>query len=72
MFEEGHKIRIALAECGRTQVWLINKLRNCGIITDRTEMSSALNGARRGPKIDKMLKISIEILDKYKDEHREE
>ena len=65
MFEEGHKIRVALAERGLTQVWLINQLREQhGIITNKTEMSSVLSGTRHGPKAANMLKTSAEILKK--------
>ena len=69
MCEEGRKIRVALAECGLTQVWLIGKLRNRGIITDKTEMSSVLSGTRHGFKADRMLETSVEILNEYRDEH---
>lgn len=62
MFEEGRKIRVALAECGLTQVWLIGKLRNRGIITDKTEMSSVLSGTRHGFKADRILLIPKRIL----------
>ena len=62
MFEEGHRIRVALFEQNRTQVWLIQQLRSHGIITDKTEMSSALAGSRHGPKVEDMLRISAEIL----------
>lgn len=71
MFKEGRKIRVALAECGLTQVWLINELRNRGIITDKTEMSSVLSGTRHGYKADMMLQTSVEILDEYRNGHGE-
>ena len=69
MFEEGHRIRVALAEIAKTQVWLINQLEKRGIITDKTEMSSVLSGTRRGFKADRMLETSVEILNEYRDEH---
>lgn len=72
MFEEGRKIRVSLAENGLTQVWLIGKLRNRGIITDKTEMSSVLSGTRHGYKADMMLKTSVEILKEYRDERGKE
>ena len=53
---------MALCEQNRTQVWLIQQLRSHGIITDKTEMSSALAGSRHGPKVEDMLRISAEIL----------
>lgn len=72
MFEEGRKIRISLAAFDLTQVWLIGELRKRGIVTDKTEMSSVLSGTRHGFKADHMLKTSIEILNEYRDGHREE
>jgi hypothetical protein len=72
MFEEGHRIRIALAEIAKTQVWLINQLAKRGIITDKTEMSSVLSGTRHGSKADLMLQTSVEILNEYRDGHRKE
>lgn len=67
MFEKGHKIRVLLVENGLTQVWLIGRLRELGIITDKTEMSSVLSGTRHGSKADLMLKTAFEILNEYKD-----
>lgn len=72
MFEEGRRIRVSLAEIGKTQVWLINKLRERGITTDKTEMSSVLSGTRHGSKADTMLKTSAEILKEYRDGHGKE
>ena len=71
MFEEGHKIRVILAEIAKTQVWLINQLSQHGIATDKTEMSAILSGARRGPKADRILECSVKILDEYRDEYRD-
>lgn len=65
MFDAGRKIRVALAACGRTQVWLIEELRLRGILTDKTEMSSVLSGTRIGPKADRILTTSVEILGEY-------
>lgn len=67
MFEEGRKIRTILFNLDLTQVWLIGKLAERGIVTDKTEMSSVLKGTRRGNKADLMLKTSVEILNEYKD-----
>lgn len=69
MFDAGRKIRVALAACGRTQVWLIGELRLRGILTDKTEMSSVLSGTRIGPKADRILTTSAEIL---KEQHGNE
>ena len=70
MFEEGHKIRVSLAEFGLTQVWLIEELRKRGLITDKTEMSSVLSGTRHGRKADQILKTSVEILNECRDGDR--
>lgn len=50
-----------------TQVWLINQLSFRGIITDKTEMSSVLAGARSGCKADAIIELSHDILDKYEE-----
>lgn len=70
MFEEGHKIRKALFDSDKTQVWLISKLAERGVKTDKTEMSSVLKGTRRGNKADLILTTSAEILNDYKNERR--
>ena len=70
MFEEGHKIRVSLAEFGLTQVWLIEELRKRGLITDKTEMSCVLSGTRHGRKADQILKTSVEILNECRDGDR--
>ena len=72
MFEEGRIIRTILFNLDLTQVWLIGKLAERGIVTDKTEMSSVLKGTRRGKKADLMLKTSIEILNEYKDGYGKE
>ena len=72
MFEEGRRIRTILFNLDLTQVWLIGKLAERGILTDKTEMSSVLKGTRRGNKADLMLKTSVEILNEYRDGHRKE
>lgn len=71
MIEVGRKIRIMLFENGLTQVWLIGKLRERGIVTDKTEMSSVLKGTRVGNKADLILQTSVEILNEYHDGCRE-
>lgn len=63
--QERDRIRVALFENSLSQVWLINRLEEHGITTDKTELSSALSGTRRGAKIDKIIKTSTEILNDY-------
>lgn len=69
MIEVGQKIRILLYMNGLTQVWLIGQLRERGIVTDKTEMSSVLKGTRVGKKANLILQTSIEILKEYQDGH---
>lgn len=63
--KERDKIRVSLFENSLSQVWLINRLEERGVITDKTELSSALSGTRRGAKVDKIIKTSTEILAEY-------
>lgn len=60
-------IRNRLKKHQLTQVWLINQLSFRGIITDKTEMSSVLSGARSGCKADTIIELSHDILDKYEE-----
>lgn len=46
-------------------MWLRFQLKSRGLITDKTEMSKAFSGSRKGPKIEKILNLSKEILDEY-------
>ena len=64
MFEKGRRIRKLLFDLDLTQVWLINELRERGISTDKTEMSSVLSGTRKGDKAERILENSLEILKK--------
>lgn len=60
-------IRIKLYQNCLTQTWLIERLGEKGILTDKTELSSALAGSRKGAKIDKILTTSSAILKDYED-----
>lgn len=59
------EIRIMLLNNNLSQVWLIGQLAEKGIITDKSELSSALSGSRTGKKIDKIIDISLQILHDY-------
>ena len=48
-----------------TQVWLISQLRERGIVTDKSELSSVFNGTRNGLKVDAIIKTTKVILDEY-------
>ena len=65
MREERDKIRLMLYRNTLTNAWLINRLEERGIITEKTEMSSVLRGVRKGAKAETIIKTSLEILDDY-------
>lgn len=65
MTGKGNEVRVLLQKHQLTNVWLINRLEEQGVITDKTELSSSLSGTRRGNKVDRILNTSIEILDRY-------
>ncbi len=48
-----------------TSVWLINRLAEHEVFTDKTEMSAILTGIRRGPKVDAVVSTSLDILELY-------
>lgn len=48
-----------------TSVWLINRLAEHEVFTDKTEMSAILTGIRRGPKVDVVVSTSLDILELY-------
>lgn len=50
-----------------TYTWLIRRLSDEGLLTDKFEMSATLSGTRRGDKADEILRQSIDILTKYKE-----
>jgi hypothetical protein len=64
---ERDMIRFMLLRNSLTQTWLINRLEMAGISTDKTEMSSALSGRRKGAKVEKIIQKSLEILREYEE-----
>jgi len=70
--EERDLIRLMLLRNSLTQTWLINRLEDAGVHTDKTEMSSALGGRRKGEKVNLILRKSIEILTDYERKMRVE
>ena len=48
-----------------TSVWLIVQLRDHGIVTDKSELSSILSGTRNGPKVEALVEMAGRILDEY-------
>lgn len=59
------KIRELLSRNNLTQVWLINRLAAVGETVDKYEMSSTLACVRTGPKADRVIHKSLEILQVY-------
>lgn len=52
-----------LAKCGKTQTWLIKEIRErSGVNVYPAEMSRYLRGVVIGPKAERVIKISDEIL----------
>ena len=48
-----------------TYTWLIHRLSDEGLLTDKFEMSATLSGTRIGPKADEILCRSLDILNEY-------
>ena len=48
-----------------TNAWLINRLEEKGINTEKSEMSSVLRGVRKGAKAESIIKTSVKILKYY-------
>lgn len=65
MREERDKIRMMLYRNTLTNAWLINRLGERGINTEKTEMSSVLRGVRKGAKAENIIKTSLVILEEY-------
>lgn len=65
MREERDRIRLMLYRNTLTNAWLVNRLEERGVITEKTEMSSVLRGVRKGAKTETIIKTSLEILDDY-------
>ena len=65
MREERDRIRMMLYRNTLTNAWLVNRLEEKGINTEKTEMSSVLRGVRKGAKAESIINTSIEILENY-------
>ena len=65
MRDERDRIRLMLYRNTLTNAWLVNRLEERGINTEKTEMSSVLRGVRKGAKAERIIKTSIEILEYY-------
>lgn len=65
MREERDRIRMMLYRNTLTNAWLVNRLEEKGINTEKTEISSVLRGVRKGAKAEIIINSSIEILENY-------
>jgi len=63
--EERDRIRLMLYRNTLTNAWLVNRLEEKGINTEKTEMSSVLRGVRKGAKAESIINTSLEILEYY-------
>ena len=63
--EERTNIRERLRKHNLSYVWLISQLRLRGVVTDKTEMSSVMAGARNGAKADTIIQTAASVLDSY-------
>ncbi len=60
-------IKVRLLKNSLTQVWLVNRLEEEGLNTDKTELCSVLRGTRHGAKAETLLRFSDEILTRYEE-----
>lgn len=65
MREERDRIRMMLYRNTLTNAWLVNRLEERGINTEKTEMSSVLRGVRKGAKAESIIVTSLDILENY-------
>lgn len=59
------EIRSKVTNANLTFVWLIHRLSDRGLFTDKFELSATLSGSRTGPKADDILTQSLAILTEY-------
>lgn len=64
----GTEIKIELLKIGKSQIWLLDQLRERGIICDPSELSKMLGRPQYDyPKRDRVFKVSTEIIKEYKE-----
>lgn len=59
------QIRTLVENFSLTYTWLIHRLSDDGLMTDKFEMSATLSGVRTGSKADEILRRSLCILKEY-------
>lgn len=57
-----YNIKERLARLGRSQVWLLRKLRECGVITQPPHLSNIINGNYTYPKARLVYELCDEII----------
>lgn len=62
---EREQIRWKLSVNHLTNVWLVNQLEKRGVNIDKTVLVGAMNGSRKGPQVDTVIRVSLEILNDY-------
>ena len=61
------EIRNRLRDFRLSQMWLLQQLGNRGVETDKFELSSVLAGSRAGANGEKIITLSLEILNYYEE-----
>ncbi len=61
----GLRIKNSLLKNHLSQTWLMAQLEKFGIRTDSTELSAALSGRRKGPKVEQVIEASLKIVENY-------
>jgi len=61
------QIKDKVSRSSLTYTWLIHRLSDEGLLTDKFEMSATLSGTRIGPKADEILCRSLDILNEYEE-----
>lgn len=59
------EVRQLVSNFSLTYTWLIHRLSDEGLMTDKFEMSATLAGVRTGSKADEILRRSLCILKEY-------
>ena len=57
-----HNIKERLADMGKSQVWLLKKLRERGVITQPPQLSNIINGVYTYPKAKSIGEMCDKIL----------
>lgn len=63
--ELAQRIKEKVESFSLTYVWLVHRLADAGVLTDKFELSATLSCTRVGPKADEILRVSYEILNTY-------